>query len=641
MRNHDVTTPGGFATGCNYWASHAGTMMWSDWKPEVVDADLVQLASSGLTTVRVFPLWPVFQPLSQTYGGAGRPHDLRFGESPLPDTCAGRAGVSEEAMERFGYLADRAEAHGIRLIVGLVTGWMSGRLFVPPAFERLNVLTDPMVRRWTLRFVRYFVSRMKEKPAIAYWDLGNECNCMAHVDSPDRAYEWTASVAGAIRVADPTRPVVSGMHSLGPGQNALWRIQDQGELTDVLTTHPYPIFTPHCNQEPVDSIRNAFHATAESRFYGDIAGRPCFAEELGTLGPEVASESIAASYLTNALWNLWAHDCRGMLWWCAYDQDLLTHAPYDWNGHERELGLFRNDRSPKPMQAAISRFVEAIESTGVTLPPFRRDAVCILTEGQDQWGAAYAAFILAKQAGFDIEFQWAEQPLKDAQLYIVPSAAGAHCIDSRLHHELMARVERGASLYLSHDGCFLGWFRETFGVEIQSRVAAPAEVELELDGARITIGGSVSLSVEPTGATAIGAPSSGAVGFTKHRIGKGSTYLLTAPLERFLSETPGAFTDPGTRDAWRIYAEISRDVRSRRALGPVDPMVSATEHELDQHSRVAVLVNNAPDERVVRLAPSPGWKVERAIVGSVDEELVVRLLAKQAAVIVVTDQSLS
>lgn len=28
---------GKFSVGCNYWASHAGTNMWSDWRPDVLE----------------------------------------------------------------------------------------------------------------------------------------------------------------------------------------------------------------------------------------------------------------------------------------------------------------------------------------------------------------------------------------------------------------------------------------------------------------------------------------------------------------------------------------------------------------------------------------------------------------------------
>jgi hypothetical protein len=62
---------------------------------------------------------------------------------------------------------------------------------------------------------------------------------MENVESSQVAYVWTASLTKAIRAEDQTRPVVSGMHSLSSGSDAKWMIQDQGELNDLLTTHPY------------------------------------------------------------------------------------------------------------------------------------------------------------------------------------------------------------------------------------------------------------------------------------------------------------------------------------------------------------------------------------------------------------------
>ncbi len=59
-----LTDPGRFVVGCNYWASHAGTFMWRNWQAEVVEADFRQFAAAGLQVLRVFPLWPDFQPLT-------------------------------------------------------------------------------------------------------------------------------------------------------------------------------------------------------------------------------------------------------------------------------------------------------------------------------------------------------------------------------------------------------------------------------------------------------------------------------------------------------------------------------------------------------------------------------------------------
>lgn len=366
LSRFELFPSGGMALGCNYWASHAGTAMWRDWRQDIIDADLSKLAESGLTWLRVFPLWPDFQPIHQLRGQNGVPVEIRLGEDPLPDDDIGQAGLSAVMLERFAQLCATAERHGLKLVVGLITGWMSGRLFVPPALEGLNPITDATSLAWQIRFVSTFAKTMRDQGSIAAWDLGNECNCMGQAPSPEAAFLWTASISNAIRAADPTRPVVSGMHSLSTRTNTIgnpWLIEHQGELTDILTTHPYPYWVRHTNTDAVDDFRTTLHATAESRFYSDIGGKPCIAEEIGTMGPMIAGDDVSAGFARVNIFSLWANDCRAMAWWCSHDQTELAHAPYDWIGVEPELGLLRVDGSAKPVldeMRAFRRFIDSL-----------------------------------------------------------------------------------------------------------------------------------------------------------------------------------------------------------------------------------------------------------------------------------------
>jgi hypothetical protein len=609
-----LTTPGGFTLGCNYWASHAGTQMWRDWQPEVVEQDLQQLAAAGLQVLRVFPLWPDFQPLTLLRGGAGAPHEMRHGEMPLPMDEAGQAGVVEVMVERFQTLADCAQKNNLQLVVGLLTGWMSGRLFVPPALEGLNVLTDPLALQWETRFVRYFVRRFRAHPAIAAWDLGNECNCMAPAPSREAAWAWTSAITNAIRVEDASRPVVSGMHSLLPDRSAPWTMQDQGELTDLLTTHPYPYFTPHCDQDPINSLRTLLHSTAESRFYADIGAKPCLVEEIGTLGPMVASEQVAADFVRSVLFSLWAHDCHGLLWWCAFDQLHLKQAPYDWAAFERELGLVRQDRSEKPVLGEIGRFGRWLQTLPFAhLPQFRREVVCILTEEQDTWGAAYASFVLAKQAGFDLEFQHASQPLIPADFYLLPSVGKGGALPRSLWLELLHRVQHdGATLYVSHDDCLLSPFNEPFGLEVQTRRrrTAPAEFNLAVrPGVNFKVAGPIQLALATGRAEVLGSEDDGNPIFTRARYGNGTLYFLGVPLERYMSETPGAFDGPEAQALYSIYTQMAEPFTSDRVAHKLNPWVGMTEHALADDRRVLVLINYSPTPQNAGLQLAPGWRL--------------------------------
>jgi len=587
--------------------------MWSDWRHDVVDDDLRQLASAGLQVLRVFPLWPDFQPLKLLRGGEGAPYEFRLGEDPLPDDDCGRAGVSATAVEHFQEFVDLAHKVGLKLVVGLVTGWMSGRLFVPPAFEGLNVLTDPVVIQWQVRLVRYLVCRFKDHPAIAAWDLGNECNCMAAVPNRQAAWLWAAAITNAIRVEDKSRPVVSGMHSLLPGRTAHWTMQDQAEITDLLTTHPYPYFTPHCDQDPVNTMRTILHSTAESRFYADIGGRPCLVEEIGTLGPILASEAVAVDFVRACLFSLWAHDCHGFLWWCAFDQLHLEQAPYDWAACERELGLFRRDRQAKPVLKVIQEFRSWLGELPLKqLPPRQVDAVCITTEGQDQWAAAYSSFILAKQAGFDLEFQHADQPLKPAQVYLVPSVSGMVSISRRRWLELLEAVKVGATLYLSHDDCLLSPFTEPFGIEVQTRQRRNEPATFTIDGvaAPFQVGAGVRLNLKPERAQVLGRELDGAPVFTCASYGLGKIYFLAVPLETALANRPGAFLDPKDHPYFKIYQAFWNPARSARVARVDEPNVGLTEHPLDELRRLLVLIQYDPVQIRASLSLDPAWEVE-------------------------------
>ncbi len=581
--------------------------MWRDWQPEIVASDLKQLAEAGLQVLRVFPLWPDFQPITQLYGGAGYPQEIRHEEEPL----TANSGISPTVMSHFAVLADLAHENGLKLIVGLLTGWMSGRLFVPPALEGRNVLTDPVAILWETRFVRGFVQNFRDHPAILAWDLGNECNCMAPVPNAEAAWAWTSAISNAIRVEDATRPIVSGMHSLDePNEDGSWRIIHQSELTDVLTTHPYPYFTPHCDQEPINTIRNGLHATAQTRWYGDVGNTAALAEEVGTLGPMFASEAIAADYVRMALFSLWANDCRGLLWWCGYDQNLLAHAPYDWTPIERELGLIRADRSLKPVLGEFTKFRSFLDKLPQSLPQRITEAVCILSHGQEQWGIAYASFILAKQAGFDLTFQYADQPLKEAALYLLPSVSGGSPFSRHFWYELDAKVRAGATLYLSLSDGILSPFKEPFGLEVQTRQKRTELATIEISA----IAGNPVFQVEspakyrlaPAGAEILGREGQDPA-FATHPWGDGRIIFLSVPIEQHVSNTPGVFIAPDAQPFWKIYQYIYQTLKVSRAVTKDNPLVGITEHPLDENRRVIVLVNYSPTPQPVKLALARGW----------------------------------
>lgn len=632
-----LTDSGKFAIGCNYWASHAGVNMWKDWRPDVVEADLKQISEAGMQMIRVFPIWPDFQPIYQFYGGSGSLKEIRFKDGPLSGTGPGKDGMSVEMMEHFRQFADLAQKYNIKLVVGLVTGWMSGELFVPQALEGRKILSDPTSIMWQVKMVRNMVHEFKNHSAILAWDLGNECNVMEDVESSQVAYVWTASITNAIKSEDQTHTVVSGMHSLSSGSDAKWKIQDQAELNDLLTTHPYPFWTPHTNQDPANTIRTIMHSAAETRMYGDIGGKPCLVEETGIMGPMEANEFSKTGFLRSILFNNWALDCHGLMWWCAYDQNQLNFPPYEWAAVERDLGLFRTDRSTKPVVDEISKFRKFLDSLPFeSLPERKKEAVCILTDGQDQWGVAYSSFILAKQAGFDIEFQHANQPIKDAPLYILPSIKGLSLINRADWLGILDKVKEGAILYISFDQGFLSHFMEPAGIEVVTSQNRNASVNFISNDGTIkpfTMNAGRKLNIKTTTAKVLAHETDGNPLFTVNSYGKGKIYFLDIPLEMNLTNTPGAFTE-NPAECWKIYQTIAAEIMNKnRVVQKNDSMVGITEHDLSASEKVIVLVNYSPYDRDVTLTVNDSWKIDKAIYGNLPVKLSVAIKANDACVL--------
>lgn len=635
---------GTFFVGANYWASHAGTAMWSDWHPDIVEKDFQTLSEKGINYLRVFPLWSDFQPISLLRKWNTVPADFRFGEEPLPDTPAGKAGVSEEKIQHFEEFTKLAEKYNIKLIVGLVTGWMSGRLFVPPALEGLNPITDTDAIMWETRFVKYFVSHFKNSPAIIAWDLGNECNVMGHVEKQSEAWCWVSTITNAIKSEDNSRLVISGMHSLKTGGD--WTIMDQAEITDILTTHAYSSPTYGSDREPANTIRTVLHPTINTVMWQDIGQKPCFVEETGIFGPMQASLEVTSDYARNSLFSLWAHDCKGFMWWCAFEQDHLDRAPYDWLAVERELGMFYKDWTPKPATVEISKFNQFIESFPLeSLPKRIIDGVCILPSDGDSWQTTYSTFVLAKQAGLDLEIQDCTQPIRDAKLYLLPSMSNwSSSITKHRMNELLEKVRAGATLYMSVGNAFLSEFNEITGLKVISReqnsktdivTVQDMESGVSYD---LPMSPNYKLNLDKGSTKIIASDQDGNPAFTMGQYGKGKVFFLNYPMEKSLYAKPGVFHDEGAKPYYLIYKQIKESIQTEKVVSGDNPMTGITEHIVDKNTRIVIAINYTPENSKTNLVLKSGWKIVDVYYGEKPNKKEIEIGKNDASVIVISNK---
>lgn len=551
-----------FILGCNYWASNAGADMWRDYDESVVRADLAALSSHGVTHMRVFPNWRDFQPVMPLYRGRGELDRYCLeGERDTENPYY----LDEVMLDRFDRFLDICDEYGIRVIVGLVTGWMSGRLYVPSALYGKNVITDPVSLYFEQLFIRGFVSRFKSRDAILAWDLGNECNCMGDATRA-QAVNWTATVANAIRAEDPSRKVVSGMHGLEVDPDSAWQIRDQAAWCDILTTHPYPYWCAHTRNDETLSLRTLMHATAQNKYYSECGGAPCMAEELGTMGPMIASNDAAADFLRTNLFSLWANGSAGVMWWCAHEQTMLSAFPYSANMVEVELGLLNADGSPKPAMLEIARFSEFCKWLDFELPPARCDAVCILTHGQRQWGVCYTSHILARQAGINLRFCYADDGIPEADVYLLPSVNGITVMNSKNYNLLKERVRNGAHLYISMDNGVLSEFESLTGMRVLDSFESPDERSFALGDEKFTFRIKRSYRLSSVGAEVIARDNADDPVISEYNYGSGKVTYLNFPLEENLIDAHNAF-DGNAADLYKYVFKPQIEAQPIRICG--------------------------------------------------------------------------
>lgn len=524
-----------FSIGCNYWSSRDGVSMWRNWDERVVDGDFAAMHEYGMNTVRVFPLWSDFQPVKYLCECAGDVRELAFVDgTPLPKSGPGQYGLSEMMLERFRIMADLALKHELKLVVGLLTGWMSGAMFLPQALENRNLFTDFAALRLEVMFIRGFVNEFKDHPAIVAWEPGNECNCLARSTGVDCCWNWLNTIASAIRLADPSRPVCTGMHGAKNNPRQGFNLQMQGELFDVLTTHPYPAFTPFCGRSALNNIPAVYHATAETLYYSGCSGKPAFIEEIGAFGPGYLSDERTEAYLYTQLYSAWAHDLGSVLWWCGFSFDRCSEQyPYRWVGMERELGAFKGDRTPLGAARAAKRFADELKALEFDeLPPRQIDAVVIASENPEMWRAAYGSFILSKQAGFEIKYCTIDNidELPESDFYLLPAIDSYWVMDLQKYRLLLQKVEQGATLCVTADSGMLNPFVEVFSCGIDFCTESPATVEFTLDGNRFSCTQSKSRQLKAAGCDVVAQDDAGNPQIIVNKYGKGKLiYCNVAP----------------------------------------------------------------------------------------------------------------
>ena len=574
-----------YKIGVNYWGSKHGINMWKYWDEESIGEDLKQLSKYGVRCLRVFPNWRDFQPIHRLYGYNGMKREYRFADDVIPDNPYY---IDMKLIEYFECFCDIAKKNKIELVVSLVTGWMSGRLFVPPAIEGQNHITSPESLSLQSKFVRGFVRMLKDRPEIIMWDLGNECNCMSPADNREQTYLWTSNIRNSILSEDNTRPISSGMHTLSIQDT--WNLEDQGELCDYLTPHPYPSRSVGGNFDPINMLRTSIVTTAQSVLYSGIGKKPAIVQETGTFNNMIGNQETVADFARVSLFSGWANGAKGYFWWCGHDQLHIKTPPNSWSMNENELGILESDYKPKEVAYALKNVSDTIEKMPFgELPERVTDSVIVVPN--NWYNLSYVAltcYSLAKQAGLDPLITFHNHEIPDSKLYLVPSLMGWGPLTINSLEKLMEKVENGATVYFSIGNGLLAGCEKYLGLESKGMVETNTIIDAKLGDYTLPIKYGTKYLMSSIGAEVLAQDKDGTVIFSRYKYGKGMVYFLNSAIESDISNVSEVINN---LPYYRVYQTIAKEFLAKKPVKSNNSNISVTYHPVTEMQAIVVAIN--------------------------------------------------
>ncbi|MFD0275076.1 glycosyl hydrolase [Kitasatospora sp. NPDC127111] len=348
--------------GVNYTPTAGWFHHWLDFDLDAVRADLDSIAGLGLDHVRVFPLWPVFQP--------------------------NRTLIRPRAVEQLAALVDAAGERGLDVAVDGLQGHLSSFDFQPSwtrTWHRRNMFTDPDVLDGQAAYLRTLAAALHGRDNFLGMTVGNEVNQFSgepHPD-PDRADPaqvdaWLRRMLAACEQGAPGR-----LH-LHASYDAAWYLDDHpftpwhsARIGAATAVHSW-VFNGTAQRYGAHATATAQHAAylvELAKAWADDPRRPVWLQEVGAPAPHIAAEDAARFTADTVAAVLDCPDLWGVTWWCSHDVD---RALADFPELEYGLGVLTTDRRVKPAGARLAAAVREVRA-GWRPPRARTTAVVVAT----------------------------------------------------------------------------------------------------------------------------------------------------------------------------------------------------------------------------------------------------------------------
>ncbi|MCX4758876.1 glycoside hydrolase 5 family protein [Kitasatospora purpeofusca] len=346
--------------GVNYTPTAGWFHHWLDFDLDAVRADLDSIAALGLDHVRVFPLWPLFQP--------------------------NRTLIRPRAVEQLVALVDAAGERGLDVAVDGLQGHLSSFDFEPAwirTWHRRNMFTDPDVVDGQAAYLRTLAAALAERPNFLGMTVGNEVNQFSGEPHPD-PHRATPEQAGAWlrRMVDACERGAPGRLHLHASYDAAWYLDGHpftpwhsARIGAATAVHSW-VFNGTAQRYGARSTASDQHAAylvELSKAWAGDPHRPVWLQEVGAPAPHITAADAARFTGATVAAVLDCPDLWGVTWWCSHDVD---RSLADFPELEYSLGLLTNDRRVKPAGERLAGAVAAARADWRAPAP-RRTAVVV------------------------------------------------------------------------------------------------------------------------------------------------------------------------------------------------------------------------------------------------------------------------
>jgi hypothetical protein len=362
--------------GVNYTPSHNWWSCWNDWDADPIKRDLDAIAALGADHLRIFPIWPFFQPNPKQ--------------------------VSLPHLERLDQLLTLMGERKLDALVTVFTGGLSAFYFMPPfppppqagntisaacfftssrmlgAFHAPEAIVQAILKMWgdaEELFTRELARTIKPHLNVIGFDLGAEIdNCWSAPTEDGDA--WVAHMFALMDEVLPMHVHVNGVlhpwfkdHTDTPEgvQNPTTFSPQALAAARFPVMHCYPFWTgavKYGGAMDPPSTKLMAATAALIRSFAGTQQKPVWAGEFNTCIQELP-EKGQAEWLEKAV--IAAID-QGVSWfsyWDTHDLDpkLFFLFPLEYN-----LGLLTNDGRVKEQGRVFKQLADAYRGKPVSFP---------------------------------------------------------------------------------------------------------------------------------------------------------------------------------------------------------------------------------------------------------------------------------